>query len=929
MDLKLVLEENRNKRSTNKDFYQSLNFERSSMMLPISDINNVVNTYQVFENERDSSTKFSLNITLNPIMSNVLTNKLTEVTRKEDKKILFGNERLNAIQTINDNLYEYKLGYDIMDNNFMRIDTFKNGNTLNDFTGTTLYGVKKIEESINSNIDDTNGWLGIINKTKINNVKMFHNKKACEKIDLFPSRDYLLFKQNYINNKMRDNWDYVLTYPSENYYSSNLVTSEQGINGIPVTNCYIINNNGNKFLCITTAYNHGLNFGDVIKIKNNSISDNKTYLVYDIGDINRNNKNNSLLIDANKYQNISMYENTNNFRIVKVINTSDSEYYIRKFKKLPNLSDIIVKINEENIDEIIDNASTEFSYESYQPSFSRNIYNDPIFQIQYTDEIDLSFIKDNLNRPISEIYLTVIKKNVIDDYRNEPSKMFTELVSGINESAGVTGYSNIRIINGVTNDEMPIETKITKTGTTINGIHNFDYFLGDIVEYNKASIKENKLEDIQYRFNTAQRESELDRVFIYSDFFGDKANLLLYSSFNQVPIYNNMIKYWSTIDNNSSKIEISKTKKIVEGDYVNYLICTSEGETDGFYGCYNSQKIIYEKDKEYCVSFYAKSNQYGALLDWVGLCNRNKLNDTDIGYNSFYVIGNESFSLSSLWKRFTFNFIGDGKTHPLVFGMTNKNKTEFNITKIKIEEKNIINIAPSEWSLNPNEGEYKFISKSLNMDAFKEGYYYKPHYKIKLREYSEEISSEEFYKIRMCENIKYGVTYTGDTLVSLDSTDYLDTDIQYLAVKIENIEYLNNFDYVRITKNDNKKYINLKIKKRNGSNNMILIPYIKDFFGSIYNLFNNITIRKYNNNTPLYCQDSYNGMCLWREFIKNENIFTNGRFYISENYNFFLKRQDPFGQYNLRNDTFPSDLYGEQMKIEILNNIIETPNDIC
>ena len=167
MNLSLTLEEKKNKTSINKDFYQSLTFEKTSMAIPVSDTSDIVNSYQIFENERENSTNYNLNVTLNPIMSNVLTNKLTEIRRKNNGSLLTGDTRLNAIQTIDDTQYDYKLGYDIFDNNFMRIDTFKTGTTLNSFTGKLLYNVLSIQNSISNNLIEDNGWLSITNKTNL------------------------------------------------------------------------------------------------------------------------------------------------------------------------------------------------------------------------------------------------------------------------------------------------------------------------------------------------------------------------------------------------------------------------------------------------------------------------------------------------------------------------------------------------------------------------------------------------------------------------------------------------------------------------------------------------------------------------------------------------------------------------------------------
>ena len=123
-------------------------------------------------------------------------------------------------------------------------------------------------------------------------------------------------------------------------------------------------------------------------------------------------------------------------------------------------------------------------------------------------------------------------------------------------------------------------------------------------------------------------------------------------------------------------------------------------------------------------------------------------------------------------------------------------------------------------------------------------------------------------------------------------------------------------------------------------NNTIIIPYVS-FFDDLEVLnISNYTIRRYaNSDTPTYCQDTYDGKCLWRNILKegefinlpngSEHIFTNGRFYLKEIFNVYLRRQDPFGIYNLRNDIFPTDSFGNIDNTQIVNNIIEKSENVC
>lgn len=911
-ELNLQIEGSKNKKSVNLDFYQPLVFDNNTKIIPISDITNTVNTYQVFEDERNSCNKYRLNVTLNPIMSNVLANKLTEITPISGGTSLTGETRLNAIQTINDSIYAYKLGYDIFDNNFMRLDTFRTGSTLNSFTGPQLYGISSIEKTIKDNLVEENGWLGVTNKTKINGVKMFPNRKPCEKIDLFPTREHLSFKPIFINGSLKDNWDFILTYPYEKYDNNTLVKSETGLAGIPIISNTLIVYNGNKYLEVKTAYKHGLNSNDVIKIKTNA--NNNTYLVYDIGDINKLNQDYTIIIDADKYQDLIQLTGRTDCRLVRVVNKIDSEYYIRKFRKLPNFSDSTDKITEDNIESkilSINPTGATFLYDGYQPGFARNIFNDPIYQLQYIDDIDINLLKDNLGRPLTEIYLTVIKKNIVDDSQNEPSKDFTKIISGIEGSNGTIGYSNIKLLNNTDNLESPLEYNITITGATIEGVGMKNSFLGDIVEYNKSLAKEVILDEVKYRFNTTQREEPNN--FIYQDIFGDQANLLYNSSF----ILGD--DYWA---GNKADIAVSGNQEVVGGDTVSYLRVTGQtiGEESG---CYHTQLIIYEKGKTYNITFWARAQSLGLTLDKVGL-------DRSDG------IGSYSFPLTTSWQQYNMTIVGDGNMHALVFYTKILGTSKiFDITKIKVEKNNVA----TNWLPYPAEGVYKFINKTIALDPLLEGYYYKPHYRIQLKNYSSVVSTGELPLIQNCEDFVSGITTQNIVKILSQCTD---NEVKGLILKVESITGLNNRDVVRITNNSNNVYANMSINIYSSIDNLLIIPYNTSYFGTLSGLTAyDYTIRRYSNeSTPKYCQDNYNGNCLWREILKEgifdsesikttESIFTNGRIYLSESFNFYLKRQDPFGYYNLRRENFPADLYGNHDIEKISNNIIQKPNNIC
>jgi len=577
MDLKLILNSSKNKKSVNTDYYENIEFTQNSREIPTSNFSKIVNQYQIFDDERNSCTKYRLTASINTIATNVLINPITQIYSGSTE--ITGQTRLDSISIINTG-YTYNCGYDIFDNHNLRVNSFKTGNTLNDFTGTTLSDVSTIQDAINNNLFEDNGWFYFINNGKLNGNRMFKNKLPCEKLDMFPTRDYFGFTPIVFNNKSELNWDYTLTYPYKNETNHNLVTDSNLINGMPISIGFTgsTNENGN-YLQISTPYKHGLATNDIISFKYHGLIKNKTYQIYSVGDINGLDQEHTFILDIDKYsnlKNIGFIDDILNKRIVKVINGIESNYYLRTFRKIPNFKFESEEVTIGNIESKITGNTTEIASDNYQLAFSKNIFGDKIQQIQYIDDIDINLLTDNLGRPISEIYLTSIKRN-IDSDKYGHNNIFGEVISGIDENPGVSGYTNVRILNSNNLTENAIENNITITGSTYGN----NIFFGDIVEYNKGLVKETILDDVQHRFNTIQRELT-GNTFEYTEFVSRINENLLLSTNDSYNMFTT-IGSWLTTNGHlvitNSYYDAARSNVIAvesEEEYTLSFICTVE-----------------------------------------------------------------------------------------------------------------------------------------------------------------------------------------------------------------------------------------------------------------------------------------------------------------------------------------------------------------
>lgn len=433
-------------------------------------------------------------------------------------------------------------------------------NTIEENLDTHLYqneDITNFNDTVDENLREDNGWWGftnksyIVNKYYVNNTwqpmgieKTLNNSKNCEFIDMYPDRTLFSFnpKYNAFKHKPEYNWKLCITYPYENDFSHNLV-SDGEINALKVYSVTkTIGKNGNDILLFKTYTKHGVSKGSYIYIYTDNKCSNTTYRVTNIGDINQDDKEyyfyledlkilDELGIEYEDADDSEINEALSNidFRISRTVSGVKSKYYIRKFRKLPNFRYKRTELTEDIANDATKfknylytekNASRDglklmdFNNEQYKLAFAKTIYNDDATQVTFTDGIDVEHIKDNLGRPLTDIYVTVIKNN--KGYKNwynntapitkdvEYSHCFGKVNTGLEMMyGGYTDsfkYSDVRTINNINSNSNPLE------GSTEEVTYENDTFYGDLIEFNPMECTENVLADACFRFNTAQRE---------------------------------------------------------------------------------------------------------------------------------------------------------------------------------------------------------------------------------------------------------------------------------------------------------------------------------------------------------------------------------------------------------------------------------------
>ena len=939
--------------------------------------------------------------------------------------------------------YEYHPGYDFFDNHLLRNLSFKLVNPFNDkvkdakevFNTLADYArdrngdvkkynrrisinsinsnqgfnkdkhlyliddVMKIEDSINNNLYDENGWWGFTNNTTIDTKqlnnrrwdsmdigKALNNYKACEFIDMYPDRSLFSFapKFNKFTHENENNWNVVLTYPYKNIYDHPLclggtsyikrTTNSEGEfveetvsegnrwMGLKVLTAQLGSGKaGSNNLILRTYTKHGMEQGDLFylyytnpyketaedeyekcdKFSDNTLNGSEVYYesqsyyqVTNIGDLSKNNNeyffytsNTSIVkeiyrsylkyveklikenVDTSKIPFYEDYENDDkkdiydadnnlktvlinkilkysNFRIRRCVKGVKSTYYIRQFRKIPNLRAAQREMTDEEalhkskfngvfdsyiadnaLDPVNPNYQRNFNNEMYQLGFASSIYNDNVAQITFMDGVNVKGLTDNLGRPLTEIYYTIVKNNAGHEvwYHNEEplysNKDIRELYEnnkeGFKEKYGVEydGYTVEfshcfgKVTSGFETYVMPDDRKET-TGPIeywkkLSSVHHISNIVNDGVNGGSSPIY--KDEDSR----------TLDKDIKYTDtfFYGDLVE------FNGVDF----------------------TEKTISKVMHRFNTAQRETENNPYYSQYQYHEIV-EDD-----------------------------------YDPQYKEGTDPFDL----KEFSaVNGIQDGDTSK-----------------------------PMTTDFAKRKADYATISRP-------EGYYYQAHYPIQIREYTQVLQGSHYtLRVRMAKPVqREGILIQVKTYIAhnLSTNDIIficddESDVRYITrcVKvIDRTTFLMSPNYeeyvVNATDFEDKEYIsNLKDSVRNTETGIKNINKYEKRFSwlELCNILNgefdddinypNLVLRRKNIDIPDYATYIGGNQYLWRNIINigdtrattiDDYIFANGYFYITQSINFFLKRQDPFASNGLYFDGedkypfFPNDPSGVRQK---------------
>ena len=435
---------------TNSNSYLKINLNNDQKLLPLDDINKVVNVAERFNVERNRCTFYRIIGTVDSTMSNPLFN-------------------LNDGSLSDKYTWSWFNTYDFLDNSYPR-----DNNNLDDTDYTFPVVLKNF-------LKEKDGWFGAYepDKTKAALCNFYDVEPKRERFSLIADKDP--YGNNGQNPTPVKNWEVTITYPDSSDKTHPMVNG-----GILITSVEQAIVSTRNMTAISVSCRHNLQISDVVRITG-TVGYDGEYVVVRTGTDKAEYKDYVFVIDIpyNAGNSISI-----NSRFKKVIAGVESEYYFRLFKKIKTRVSPVIETDD---------------YETYNVAFSENFYKDAYVQIAFNEDIDVKDLTDNLGRPLSEIYLSFIKTSSNGLFTQIKSGIETPFNSELKNSNNITYLRKIptinRIHNGGTapfNTHIPLEQNIT-----INNGH----FYGDLVEYNTNTLTEVVLADVHHSFNTVNRES--------------------------------------------------------------------------------------------------------------------------------------------------------------------------------------------------------------------------------------------------------------------------------------------------------------------------------------------------------------------------------------------------------------------------------------
>ena len=364
------------------------------------------------------------------------------------------------------------------------------------------------------------------------------------------------------------NWNMYLTYPSEcmgdqrMWYQAEQSPTANAMaflanQGIPF-HTQQITLNGRDMIRFYCGAPHGLSTGEYVVLNMDNgqgttytLKDN-TFPVYSIGDETRKSSETvfNLLFPQGTVVGFSTLPNfamgTMKRQTNKANPESISQYYVRVNKILTKVSDAVlddcgfeqgVFPDVKQIDRVTPLGTCRVSVKNSYPSY---LYS-------FNQDVDVKTLRDNLGRPLTNLYVTVFLRNDLGYFLyppkygwewNFPLTFMDTSISGVGDASAVPlpfGPVGPNIVRGDIGDPQPSGpiVDVLPGGTGLmrgTELRIGDLLRGDFCEYNSEELYERVISEIKHQF------SWNPAVFMMSQDTIDGAKGYIYTPHYEVPI---------------------------------------------------------------------------------------------------------------------------------------------------------------------------------------------------------------------------------------------------------------------------------------------------------------------------------------------------------------------------------------------------------
>ena len=887
---KIFLNKKKSKDSVNKENKLNITLNDNNKILPVTDIVKNVNAYEQYVKEKKNSQTYRLSFNITPLCSNVLFNKITEVVYHEGANdcIVFNKDNVSRI--INDNeiikkyceykgidtskLYRdilirdtgyshldcgglvYRCGYDIFNNHTLRKKDFnvvnklgklkpENFNTLLDYRRDKNGNeIENWKDNLEDNEDTRTFYEHLYMYDTVHTFDNSVNENLVEKngwigfinpVGLnIPNYNDISLNKCMNNNKACEMID---MYPDRSLFSF-----------VPKINKYRENRvEKNWDYCLTYPFE---NFYDnelvSYKCKDKTLINGLNVTIVD--DIFVND-----FIDVEDGTLVTLKTTIkHNFNINSIVN-------IVLIGKVEEDGEVVEKIvyleNNEKV--------TRLGFDGKNKEFYFSIYGDELFEklnnFKYPSDVEIRVRKVS-NGGLCKYYFRTFRR--IPNFNN--TNAYNDDIVSINE---IKEYSN-KNFNSTLNS--------LGFSRTIYNDNNAQLLFNDNVEL--KGLKDNLGRDVSEIYltivknNAGHKEWYEGKDYTNSGITNSRCFGKVTSGVEMLD--RGKLDYNIHIINNVSPELIKLESGVTWNNLVKY-------HYQNFFNVeYNNGKTIYTSPKV----LEDDINEYGSIVN--GKRNNEFLGDI-VEFNEGSLT---EHVLTEVLHRFNTvqRELLDEEYRDLIVDEILSDDYDLDALSsgFTVEQK-IYN------AMNSGENDKDFITIPFNIDA--EGYFYKPHYKIELKQYKDIVKQGEHTRIAISE------------YVNMSSNKYLlTTSKNYYFEFLEDVYF-----YDKTTK---EKIIGTvyNVDENNRTNVYVSVKLLDNTSIDDYIIYRPNSEKPYG----AYELNDGSGRYLWKETLEEHEysndseiskyIFTNNAHYINKHILFKLQRQDPTGEYKISSIAGPT-----------------------